>query len=515
MTMPVLVLFARSLNMDHRKFTTYLGRIALVFFIFISLISAHIQSLYLGVGAPGLLFFTGVVRTTLFFISLAGVFFFAGAITEEKEEMTLGLLKMTGLNPISILMGKGTSRILGGVFLLLAAFPFTLLAVTLGGVSLGQVVAVYCTMLSYILFMGGVALFSSTCCRRTRAAAGLTVFLLFLFYASPPIGTASVQGMLGAKWISKAGLIDRSLTTLFGWMRDASPYTRVREIMQTGFSAPPIGFQVLGNIAIGLAFFLIAWATFDLFTREQKTVAPARGLLFRRTSVLRPLGVGRAWSRALIWKEFHFGTGGKIFFFLRFVLVAALLGVIAYAWSRYGSVLRVEFGSMMMVMTICIAYLELLVHAARTFNIEWRYRTLSDIGLLPMSPAKLVYHKMAGAFIALVPYLVFFVIGAGLAPENFAWGFEAIVSSGLAWLIILEGIFLLNLAAYMSLLLKWAGMLATLGIFIVGNQIVLALFALSFVGVIGSMVMMFVVIIFFTVLLHCQIMRLVARRAGE
>lgn len=515
MTMPVLVLFTRSLNMDHRKFVTYLGRIALVFFILLCLIGAHIATLSPGVGAAGLRFFTSVVWWSLLFIALTGVFFFSGAITEEKEEMTLGLLKMTGLNPISILMGKGTSRILGGVSLLLAAFPFTLLAITLGGVSLDQVLAAYCTMLSYMLFMGGAALFSSVCCRRTGTAAGLMLFLLFLFYAAPPIGTASVQGMVSVSWITKAGVIDRWLTTFFGWLRDASPHTRMAEIMQTGFAEPPIGFQVLSNIGLGAAFFLLAWAVFDLFTREQIPAGPARGLVFRRTSLLRPLGVGPTWSKALIWKEFHFGTGGKVFFFLRFVFVAGLLGLIAFFWSRSARIEREEFGAMIMVMTISLAYLELLVHAGRTFNGEWRYKTLSDIGLLPMSPATLVYHKMAGSFIGIVPYLVFFVIGAFLAPENFAWGFEAILGSPWGWLAILEGIFLLHLAAYMSLLLRWTGMLAALGIFVVGNWIGLALFAFSFGALIGSVVMMDLVLIFFTVLLHCQIMRLIARRAGE
>ena len=87
--MPVLVLFARSLNMDHRKFVTYLARIALVFVVLITLIAAHARSFAAGVGAPGLWFFAGVAYVTLVFISLAGIFFFSSAITEEKEQMTL------------------------------------------------------------------------------------------------------------------------------------------------------------------------------------------------------------------------------------------------------------------------------------------------------------------------------------------------------------------------------------------------------------------------------------------
>jgi len=515
MSMPVLVLFSRSLNMDHRKFTTYLGRIALVFFILICLIVTHGRSTFMALGAPGLNFFNDMVFWTLIFISLAGVFYFSGVITEEKEEMTLGLLKMTGLNPISIIMGKGTSRILGGVLLLLAAFPFTLLAITLGGVSLDQVIAAYCTMLAYLLLVGAVALFSSVCCRRTGTAAALTMLLLLGFLLVPLLGSVALPGMVSVGWISATGLLHRWLTALFGWLLNASPFTRQADIMLTGFSEPPIGFQVLADIGIALGFFLLSWATFDLFTREQKSASPARGLLFRRTSMLRPLGVGRAWSSALIWKEFHYGTGGKIFLVAKFVLITAVLALIAYFWSLNARIDADHFGTMMMVMMLAIGYLELLIHSARTFNVEWRYGTLGDIGMLPMSPARIAYHKMAGSLIAIVPYAVFFVIGAVLAPEVFAEAAGNILSEPWGWLFILEGIFLVHLAAYMSLLLKWVGLLAALGIFYVGNMIAGLLFAFSFGGMIGSMVMMFLVVGFFTVLLHCQIMRLISQRAGE
>jgi len=166
MTAPVFVLSARALNVDSRKLVTYLGRLILVFLVaFFLLIATFSPS---RVGAPGLQFFEFVVWLTLLCISAAGVFLFSSVITEEKEEMMLGLLKMTGLNPLSIILGKSSSHILGGVLLLLAPFPFTLLAITLGGVALGQVIAAYCTMLSYLLFLGGLALFCSVCTRRTE-----------------------------------------------------------------------------------------------------------------------------------------------------------------------------------------------------------------------------------------------------------------------------------------------------------------------------------------------------------
>ena len=66
-----------------------------------------------GVGAPGLNFLEEMVWLNFVCITLAGLSYFASAITEEKESMMLGLLRMTDLNPIAILLGKSQAGWLG------------------------------------------------------------------------------------------------------------------------------------------------------------------------------------------------------------------------------------------------------------------------------------------------------------------------------------------------------------------------------------------------------------------
>src|SRR5258706_7234068 len=151
MNHPVFALFERQLRQDARAIITYGARLALVLVILFSLVSA--QATTLVVGAPGLSFFSTVVFINFFFISLAGLGYFSSAITEEKEEGTLGLLRMTGMQPLAILLGKSTARLLGALLFLLAQLPFTLLAVTLGGVSLTQILAAYATLIAYMLLL--------------------------------------------------------------------------------------------------------------------------------------------------------------------------------------------------------------------------------------------------------------------------------------------------------------------------------------------------------------------------
>ena len=75
----------------------------------------------------------------IWFITLVGVTYFSSAITEEKEERTLGLLRMADIGSGSILLGKWAPRVVGMLSLVAVQFPFTLLAITLGGVTQAQV----------------------------------------------------------------------------------------------------------------------------------------------------------------------------------------------------------------------------------------------------------------------------------------------------------------------------------------------------------------------------------------
>ncbi len=114
-------------------------------------------------GAPGLALFTTIANIDLVFITLAAIGFFATCITEEKEEGTLGLLRMTDLSPIAIVLGKFGGRLLTALLLILIQLPFTLLTITLGGVAPAQIEAAYIALLSYMVLLAGVGLLVSVC----------------------------------------------------------------------------------------------------------------------------------------------------------------------------------------------------------------------------------------------------------------------------------------------------------------------------------------------------------------
>ena len=69
------------------------------------------------------------------------------------------------------------------MLLLLVQFPFTLLAITLGGVTLNQVLAAYCSLTAYMVLLANVGLLCSVVFRRGGLASSVTGLLILLYLA--------------------------------------------------------------------------------------------------------------------------------------------------------------------------------------------------------------------------------------------------------------------------------------------------------------------------------------------
>ena len=129
---------------------------------------------------------------------------------------------MAHIGPTAMLVGKSVPRLTGAMLVLFAQFPFTLLAVTLGGVLRHQIVAGYTTLLAYLVLVAGLGLIFSVLCRTSMAAARGVVIVLGIFLILPPIVDDAFR--------SGPSLVTR-----------ASPFIRIEEICRTGFTgATPV-----------------------------------------------------------------------------------------------------------------------------------------------------------------------------------------------------------------------------------------------------------------------------------
>jgi ABC-type transport system involved in multi-copper enzyme maturation permease subunit len=424
--------------------------------------------------------FAPLVFITFFFVSLAGIVFFSTPITEEKEENTLGLLKMAGFSPVSILLGKSVARLASLVMLMLAQLPLTLLAVTLGGVSVIQIEAAYATLLAYTLFIGALGLLCSTVCRRSGGAAALTIGALLSYFLLPPILLGLAEALNEGRGPVKSWFYECA-AALYETAASTSAFDRLLKILESSFTGPVIGVQVVTNLILAVALFAVAWWGFGVLTREDHDAAQARGLIPRKGAFRRLFGGGRAWKRALVWKDYHFMTGGRIATLVRFLLLAAIAGFIGFASADhyrgspwFANVRYEEWGTAFLAVTLGLLYAELVLIASRVFGQEAKWKTLPDIMGLPVGLLRLGYGKVSGFLLALVPYPLFLLFAIGLCgtSQHFDRDFVEPMWHPAGLFAVFSAVAFLYLVAYFSLLLKHGGIFLAIALWVLSHLIV-------------------------------------------
>lgn len=419
-------LFLRALRVDARVLPPHLMRLVLLTFVGVTLVYSQILGIIWS--APGLTFFIQITWINFCFASLAAAFLFASAITEEKEERTLGLLRMADVGPLPLLLGKSAPRLVAALLILFVQFPFALLAITLGGVTWGQVTAAFCTLMAHVVLIGGVALLFSVLVRRTGTAIALTfavmavliiVFPFLLMTLAPPWGTGARPDLDDLPPVARF-VLEFCLPVLIVIDR-TSAVSRLDTILATGFDESPIGVQVLTNVGAGALLFLLAWLLFDPFNRnlDDEVRGPIRlARLIRRHRRSR-----RAWRLAITGKDFRDLAGG---WSMLAVKLAAYLGVIAlllYVGNdfRWSAITLDDFGKGLYIMAFYFLLpIETTLLAARLFRTEVKDRTWPMLLSLPLSLPQVGYAKLAGALFALAPAASCFCLGIILDREDFA-----------------------------------------------------------------------------------------------
>ena len=455
----LLALLTRSLRQDARQTRNHVFRLSFVAFIYLALLAATVTSGLFG--APGLRFFSQIAWLNLFFISCAGIGFFSSAITEEKEEETIGLLQMAGLNPVGILLGKSTSRLIQAAMLLVVQFPFALLAVTLGGVTPHQIFAAYAALLAYMILLANVALVWSTVCQRGGTAAGMTTLIFALYFATPGLANLVKADLVSVGWSQSHGFTGLVLETL-DWLGQSSIWDRLTATTQTGFKDPIFSHQVITNSFGGLACFLTAWLVFNPFTRSLTSQGVTRGLVMKSTSRIRFLSPGRCWALPLVWKDFQFIGGGYSFAVVKLIGYSAVLALIVYLTSIDGvtasSIRWNDVGEMYVSCMMGAVIIESCILAARVFHDEVRLLTLSSLLMLPRSIPYLAYSKALGCLIGLLPSLLCLALGALLLPGVESKRALEFLIEPYLWGVVLSVVIFLHLVALLSLFVKWGAL---------------------------------------------------------
>ena len=499
-----LALLIRSLRTDARLVRSHVFRLVFVGLIYAGLIFALDQSAF--IGAPGLRFLRQIAWLNVLLLTVAGATFFSTVITEEKEEGTLGLLRMAGISPLSLLLGKSVPRLLAAVLLLSMQLPFTLLSITLGGVTVHQVFALYAGLAAYLLFISQFGLFASVACRRSRKATWLVFSLLFVFIVAPPYVSMIVSATTTASavpWWTEWGL------AALGWLARLSIYQRTMGIMQTGFADPIASTQVVSNLIAAGVLFALSWATFDLFNRGEALAGPERGLQWWLGQ--RRGRAPRVWSNPFLWKDFHFMAGGTPMIAAKFLAYSVLIAVLT--WSvveldgRVRGFPRDYLAGCTLGAMLVAAAVELGMYASRVFHEEIQWRTLPVLLTLPRALPIISYSKLAGCLFGLAPAATLFAAGVLVSPKVLGDAIDDAIRDSTWLFLFTQFIVFIHLTAFLSLFLRWgAAPLSFIGVFVLGWFIIVN----TFIG--PSEAEQTFRVLFFVGLCACAILHLVIGR---
>ena len=468
-----LALMTRGLRFDCRRWQMHALRFLLVGFFLLFLFVAWLSSLTALGSAPGLTFFWSITFTNYAFVTLAGMSFFTSTITEEKEEQTLGLLKMAGVNPLGILLGKLGPRLVNALLLLAIQFPFVQLAVTLGGVLHRQVLAGYITLAGYIVLMAGVGLIASVIAHHTRRAALLVSSAILV----PLALQIFVYGIFSSVTFP-TGVYDT-----INWFSIWSVVERLRTVMSLGFDGSPIGQQFYTHMAAGAALFAGSWLIFERCTRQPHSPTGSRevshnvrrrirfrslgtamlitapvllavllaysharsaitGIAFQRVptyevvvavcltlavglpiitlivAAVRPTAagsdIGECWpsARSIVWKDLNFVSGGAVGMMVRVSLYSLITGLIAFVMGALsGEWDLTAQAAWMFGVGLVGGTMELASSLGRSLRSEVQSQTLTTLTLLPRSIRSLLWAKVAGGMATMIPAGVMTLIG--------------------------------------------------------------------------------------------------------
>lgn len=407
----VTALLARSLQCDARSILNHTVRFGLMAAIYIALCcSLSVAGWF---GAPGMRFFKASVYLNAFFMTLLGIGFFSTTISEEKEEDTLGLIMMAGISPLGLLMGKLGGRLVQALLLVTVQYPFTLLAVTMGGVTQSQVQAAYIGLIGFTLLMAGVGVLCSTIASSSRKAGTALVVILGLYVIIPFVCQALV---------AQTGIQRSSVVYGLQYVAKMSLFVQIEEILNSGWGDSPWSVQLMTNAVVGIVCFLGAWGCFGLTAAPSAMEASTTSNATRSTSFRHPIVNGRVWSNPFLWKDYHFVAGGFRMWLVRVVGYGLLFPVTwiscdLWGFRGWGNHYSQRIG-VYQFFSLCALSGETSLIAARCLQDEIRGQTLASLVMLPRSTAQVFYSKLAGAMIGILPGITLFLIACISGFEN-------------------------------------------------------------------------------------------------
>ncbi len=481
-----LAFLTRSIRQESRLLTHHAVRGALVLLtlilFFIQVIEAPRR------GASGLFLVSSIANCCYFCLTLLGIMYFAVAITEEKEEETLPLLRMTGVRNFTLLVGKSMPRLVVVALLILVSTPFLLLATTLGGVVPEQIIATVLGMICYSFCLSQIGLFSSTISRNSQRAVGVTiVFWLLLEFGNWLL------------WLAAAAAVQWGYVNLQDALMNASGFLSERTLWNA--SGDFLMFergesiwhaQMTFQLLVGVGVFGFSWLVFEPMNQSSLAQGAsssedlARGL-FTRSRLRRSL---RSWDAALAWKSWQFNFGGWLWFMLLSITLPILtVGIVLLISLIAGELASPVIYGILLIMTGIGGTIGILMNTfGKVLNREIYQQTLVSLCMLPHKRGTLLKQMYAGLLPALIPPVLCLLLGifwTAIAETSFLQGFFETMIEPWFWFFVAWLLVTAHVGLLLSVNMRHGGMLVAVAVCCIILPFVLGM-VLSLIGMVSG-----------------------------
>ena len=493
-------LLERSLRIDARGWSTHLARLGLMAAIYISLCFAlTTQDMF---GAPGLRFFRWIAYLDAVFMTLLGLGFFSTSITVEKEEDTLGLMLMAGISPLGILTGKSGGRLWQALLLVAVQFPFMLLAVTMGGVTTGQIWSVMVALLAYMVFLAGLGLLCSTLAPNSRAAGSRMIIGLAVYFLIPYVSLGILQHIPRTVVRGTTAHGDsETWRVILEIVSQVCVFLRLGEVLTTGFSQSAWSVQVVSNLALGTVCAGLSWLLFGMATRNPSTEATSRGLVAHRRAFFR-FSAGRPKTNPFIWKDFHFVAGGIGTMLVRAAYYSGLFTAVMMYCLLTGSTIGLNgaLGFCLMLLSFSVA-IDAAIVLSRAIHDEIRGQTLASLLMLPRSSTGMLYSKFFGSLLGWLPGPVILLAITLCFEEGQKSVWSILTNENGGWCVVMLFAMIPHFAPLVALYVRWGSVPIAIGMTI-GVYIAIVCL-LSSIGPVRSQDQMETALLIATIVLIC------------
>jgi ABC-type transport system involved in multi-copper enzyme maturation permease subunit len=353
----------------------------------------------------------------------------AGSIAQERERRTIEYMLASTLTGSEIVLSKFLARTLHVASLLLAGLPILAIAMMLGGIDPQLLIIAFVITLATLVVTASLSIGTSVWAKRSRDAVVRTYVFLLVFLILPPLAwtfSGAVWGWL--TWLPDAGEL----------VSQVNPYVVLSKALSLVRPVPGMGTYtpwqpIWPLLAVYAAFsaIVLAWSITSVRRVYRKSIGAGEGV--RRLGGFRFRWRPRLGVRPMLWKElfaataaFQLGTLGRVavaLLFLAAVVPAITLFYELVASSGVVQAREAMAGTSTGVVAAlgCLALLVVMIRAAGSITAEKERDSWLSLISTPLTPAEIIWAKIAGGIYAArwfaLPAAIWWGLTAMITPD--------------------------------------------------------------------------------------------------